>query len=175
MMLVKFITTFLVISSLMACKSNNDLPTVINLELEKYMGKWYEIARFPHRFEKDLKCVTAEYSLLENGKVKVINRGHLTENSDKVKSVEGSANMPDKNFPGRLKVTFFWPFYGNYYVVELDENYQYALVGAPSRNYLWILSRNSFLESSTYDMLIVSAQKNGFDISKLEKVPHDCN
>lgn len=148
------------------------LETVSDVNIEKYTGKWYEIARFPHRFEKDLSCVTAEYSLKENGKIKVLNKGVKPDGS--LTQIEGTATVPNKKKPGRLKVTFFWPFGAKYYILDLDKDYNYALVGHPSRNYLWILSREPNLEKADYQKLVDKAYELGFDTSKIEKVKQDC-
>ena len=160
---------------LMACQNNKDLPTIKDFDLEKYLGIWYEIARLPNRFEKGLDCCTAEYSLKENGKIKVVNRGRKLSDNGKFKSATGTAWIPDENFPGRLKVRFFWPFSGNYYIIELDKHYQYVLVGDPSRKYLWILSRKNALDEETYTYLEQIAAKNGFNVEMLMKVNQDCD
>ena len=117
------------------------LETVQNVDLNRYAGKWYEIARLPNRFEKGLVCVTAEYVMRDDGKIKVINKGHKEENIQETDIATGKAWQPDPKEPGRLKVQFFWPFSGKYYIFHLDEeNYQYVMVGDPSRKYFWILS-----------------------------------
>jgi apolipoprotein D and lipocalin family protein len=151
------------------------LLTVPGVDLEKYSGKWYEIARLPNSFEKGLFCVTAEYSLRDDGKINVLNSGRKENNPLKIKTARGKAKIPDKNEPGRLKVTFFWPFYGDYYIYHLDkENYQYALVGDPSRKYMWVLARNPHMNDSLYSELLAIARKNGFAVEDLMKVPQDC-
>lgn len=168
---------FLLVTSFafFSCGTGDSQPlaTVPVVNLEKYMGTWYEIARFPHRFEKDLTCVTATYTLKESGKVTVLNKGFNAEKG-KNKTAEGTAWVPDDSYPGRLKVRFFWPFAGDYYILDLDEDYSRVLVGAPDREYLWILSRTDQLNQETYDALVKKASSLGFDVSKLQKVPHDC-
>jgi apolipoprotein D and lipocalin family protein len=150
------------------------LTTVPNVDIMKYSGKWYEIARLPNSFEKGLVCCTAEYSLREDGKISVINTGK-EEASGKAKSVKGKAWVPDKNEPGRLKVQFFWPFAGKYYIFHLDnKKYQYALVGDPSRKYLWMLSRTPQINDSLYLELIEVASKYDFAVEKVIKVRQDC-
>jgi apolipoprotein D and lipocalin family protein len=168
------IIIFLLMVSLTSCKSTADLTTVEKVDLEKYTGTWYEIARLPNSFEKNMKCVTATYSLKENGKISVMNRGYLPDPKGKWKTAKGTAWIPDKEFPGRLKVTFFWPFAGNYYIMVLDEHYQYALVGDPTREYLWVLSRQQILDSDIYTRLMDHAGLKGFDIQKVLLVEHDC-
>jgi apolipoprotein D and lipocalin family protein len=166
-------TALTIMTTLNSCKTTNELSTVQKVDITKYLGTWYEIARLPNRFEKDMKCVTATYSLKKNGKIKVLNKGFkITKN--KYVSAKGTAWIPNNNFPGRLKVRFFWPFSGDYYIIALDENYQYALVGDPSRKYLWILSRTPVLDQKTYDMLVKLAKDKGFDTDNLLKIEHDC-
>jgi len=148
------------------------MDVVKNVNLERYMGTWYEIARFPHRFEKNLVGVTATYSLKPNGKVDVVNKGYKNALDGKPKKANAFAKVPDPAVKGRLKVFFFWPFGADYLILELDkENYQYALVGSSSENYLWILSRTPQMDPKTYDMLVSKAAQRGYDVSKLEMVP----
>ncbi|MBE0650753.1 MAG: lipocalin family protein [Bacteroidales bacterium] len=155
--------------------SSKDLPTVAKVDIHQYSGQWYEIARFPNRFERGLVCVTANYKVKENGKIEVINSGHRSDNIQKINAAKGTAWVPDDRFPGRLKVRFFWPFSGKYYIIALDRNYQYALVGDPSRKYLWILSRTKILSEDSYSKLLEIARENGFDTKKLIKINQDCN
>jgi len=168
-----FINLFLV---LISCQTNNKQLNVVKaVDLKKYAGKWYEIARLPNKFEKGLECVTANYTILENEKVEVLNQGHSTSDHSKVETAKGKAYVPDKNEPAKLKVTFFWPFYGDYWIIELDEDYQYALVGDPSRKYLWILGRQKIMEEITIQKLLEVARKNGFDVDNMEKIKQECS
>ena len=146
---------------------------VDNFKLEKYLGKWYEIARLDHSFERGLTQVTADYSLREDGGVKVLNRGYSAiENS--WKEAEGKAYFVKESNQGYLKVSFFGPFYGSYIVFELDhENYQYALVCGPDKSYLWILNRSPIMDEKIKNILIEKAAALGFDTSKLLFVDHD--
>lgn len=164
------------LSFFLSCKkSYQPLETVKTVDIKKYTGKWYEIARFPHSFEKHLKCVTAEYSIKKNGKIKVLNKGHEKDSPKEIDEAEGTAWIPNINEPAKLLVRFFWPFSGNYWIINLDEkNYQYVLIGEPSRKYLWILSRTKTLEESIFNDLVTTAKKNGFDVNKLERIKHDC-
>lgn len=161
--------------NLFSCKSAGELSTVTNVELERYSGKWYEIARLPNRFEKGMECITATYTLKDNGKVEVLNQGYSVKNKGKLNSAKGKAWVPDAKHQGRLKVSFFWPFSGDYYIIELGENYEYALVGAPSRKYLWILSRTKEIDDSLYLELLEKARTKGFDITSIIKVHQNCN
>ena len=159
-----------------SCSSQmKPLETIPNVDLERYTGKWYEIARLPNSFEKGLVCVTAEYSLRPDGKITVLNSGRKEEDTSKVKTAKGKAKVPNPEEPGRLKVTFFWPFYGDYYIFHLDEeNYQYALVGDPSRKYMWVLARNPHMDDALYAELLDIARKKDFAVEELLKVRQDC-
>jgi len=143
------------------------IAPIEGFELEKYLGKWYEIARLDHSFERDLIYVTAEYSLREDGGVRVINQGYDARR-DKWKKAEGRAYLVSAPNIGRLKVSFFGPFYGGYNILELDkEHYSYALVCGSSRSYLWILSRTPQLNAEIIERLIQKARELGFDVDKL--------
>ena len=159
-----------------SCKAQNEIidKTVVNeLDINKYLGKWYEIARYDHSFERDLVGVTATYSFREDGKIKVVNSGfEKTLNGEKSVAI-GKAKIPYKNVPSKLKVSFFWFFYGDYFVLDLDENYQWAIIGSSSDNYLWILSRTSTLEKNLYNELLDKLTNRGYDVNKLLKVKHE--
>ena len=141
--------------------------TVDSLDLARYMGRWYEIARFNHPFEKDLVGVTADYTLLPDGTIQVINSGYLNDFTGKYQTISGKAKMPDKKEPGKLKVSFFLWFYSDYFIFELDPDYQYALIGSSSDKYLWILSRMPHLSTSITSQLIQNAQARGYDSNAL--------
>jgi apolipoprotein D and lipocalin family protein len=172
--ILKTITMILLIS-LFSCGEDKELATVKNVSLTKYAGTWYEIARFPNSFEKGMDCVTATYTVLDNGKVEVRNKGRLVEKNNKWKDVKGKAWIPDSSEPGRLKVQFFWPFSGDYYIIDLAGDYSYSLVGSPSRDYLWVLCREKTLDKTTYDALLDKAKSFGFDTSKVEKINQVCS
>lgn len=143
-----------------------------NFELNRYLGTWYEIARLDHRFERGLSEVSATYSKRSNGRIDVINRG-LDKQTGKWKEAKGRAYFVGEPTVARLKVTFFWPFYGGYNVIKLDrENYSYALVCGPNRDYLWILSRTPTLDEEALQSLISTAKKLEFDTSQLIFVDH---
>lgn len=140
---------------------------VKQFELDKYLGKWYEIARLDHSFERGLEQVTAEYSLRENGEVLVKNRGFSME-KNKWSEVEGKAFFVGESREGYLKVSFFGPFYGSYVVFELDkENYQYAFVCGPNTSYLWLLSRTPTVAADLLSQFVEKAKKLGFESEKL--------
>ena len=139
----------------------------------KYMGKWYEIARLDHSFEKNLSNVSALYTAKENGEIGVLNRGY-NEKTGEWKQIEGKARFVGDETIGSLKVSFFGPFYGGYHIIELDRvNYSYAMVSGPSLSYLWILSRTKVLDEAIYSKLVTRAGALGFDTSKLIQVVHD--
>jgi apolipoprotein D and lipocalin family protein len=163
---MKKLITLLSFIGIISCKSQ-PLETVKVLDVRQYAGTWYEIARLPNKFEKNLEFVTATYELMENGKIKVTNRGISSIEPHKKSEVTGKAWVPDPAFPGKLKVQFFWPFAGPYWVIALDPDYRYALVGDPSRKYLWILSKDKQLNQETYLKLVQTARDMGFETDKL--------
>jgi apolipoprotein D and lipocalin family protein len=145
---------------------------VDDFRLENYLGKWYEIARLDHSFERGLSRITADYSLRKDGGVRVLNRGYSTKDNS-WKEAEGKAYFVEKSDVGYLKVSFFGPFYGSYIVFSLDKkSYQYSLVSGPDKSYLWILSRRPTLNADIKDMLIKKAAEAGFDTGKLIFVNH---
>ena len=145
---------------------------VKEFELDKYLGKWYEIARLDHSFERGLEQVTAEYSLREGGGVRVKNRG-FSKKKNKWSEAEGKAFFVGKSSEGYLKVSFFGPFYGSYVVFELDkENYQYAFVSGPNTSYLWFLSRTPTVEKDLLEKFVQRARELGFDTENLIYVNH---
>ncbi len=170
-------TILLIISVLLClnCKTQNNKAminktTIKEFKLEKYLGTWYEIARFPHSFEKDLVGVTATYSLGKDGRIDVLNQGYKKSFHGEQKAAYGKAKVT--NTPGKLKVAFFLFFYAEYNVLELDSmNYQWALIGSKTPDYLWILSRAPHMEKDLYDELKQKALERGYDISRLLLVP----
>jgi lipocalin len=171
----KILFMLLLMPMLLFCSGKkSNLEVVEEVDLEKYTGTWYEIARLPNRFEKGLKCVTATYKMREDGKITVINRGHRIDNPQEKEEVTGWAKVPNKNEPGKLKVTFFWPFFGKYWILRLDSEYEYALVGSPSRKYLWILSRHKKIDEELYNTLLAEARNKGFNTSAMIKTAQDC-
>jgi len=159
-----------VVVNLASCQQNKnniemDNSTVKQLDLQRYLGTWYEIARFDHSFERGLLGVTATYSMRDDGKIKVLNQGYENTLDGKLSVAEGKAKLTDD--PGKLKVSFFWIFYADYFVMELDENYQWALIGSKSDKYLWILSRTPKLGDKVKNLILHHATKRGYDTSKL--------
>jgi apolipoprotein D and lipocalin family protein len=148
-----------------------ELKTVEHVDVKKYMGTWFEIAKFPQRFEKGLVGITANYTLLSNGKVRVINSGHKVDFNGKLKTIEGKAWIVDTVTNAKLKVSFFWPFAADYWILDLGKDYEYSVVGEESRKYLWILSRTPQMEDAIYTELLKRLQQKGFDVSKIERIP----
>lgn len=149
-----------------------NVKPVDNFKLENYLGKWFEIARMDHSFERGLTQVTADYSLRDDGSVRVLNRGYSAK-ENLWKEVEGKAYFVKRSDQGYLKVSFFGPFYGSYIVFGLDqENYQYSLVCGPDKSYLWILARGPKIKEGIKDILLAKAAAAGFDTSKLIFVDH---
>lgn len=146
---------------------------VENFELNKYLGKWYEVARLDHSFERGLTQVSANYSLKSDGSVLVINRGFSAVNNE-WKEAEGKAYFVNSDSEGYLKVSFFGPFYGSYVVFELEKsNYQYAFVSGPNTDYLWLLSRNKTVEPEVIAKFKTMSAERGFNINDLIYVRHD--
>jgi apolipoprotein D and lipocalin family protein len=146
--------------------SKPPLETVRSVDLKRYLGKWYEIARYPNRFEK--KCVsdvTANYTLREDGKITVLNS--CVEKDGKINQSKGTAKVVDRNSNAKLKVTFFWPFYGNYWIIGLDPEYRFAVVSEPGRKYLWILSRTPQMEPKLYESALRIVRDKGLEPSRL--------
>ncbi len=147
------------------------LEVVPYVDLERYVGTWYEIARFPHRFQKDCLGSKATYTLLEDGKIGVINQCYKGSLQGEISSVQGKAWVVDKKTNAKLKVRFFWPFTGDYWIIDLGEKYGYAVVGHPQRRYLWILSRTPEMDEDLYDRILKRLNEQFYDISKLIKTP----
>ncbi|WP_226703361.1 lipocalin family protein [Microbulbifer elongatus] len=137
-----------------------------DFELNRYLGKWYEIARLDHSFERGLSRVTADYTLRDDGGVRVLNRGFAAEKSE-WQEAEGKAYFIGAPNVGHLKVSFFGPFYGSYIIFELDESYRYAMVAGPSKSYLWLLSRTPTVSKAVKARFIKRAGELGFDTDAL--------
>jgi apolipoprotein D and lipocalin family protein len=142
------------------------LEVVPHVELEKYLGKWYEIAHLPAKFQEGCNETTATYTLSKDGSISVLNQS--TKNG-KIKQAKGKAKVVDKNSNAKLKVTFFWPFYGDYWIIKLGNDYDYSVVGTPNLKYLWILSRTPQMDDKLYSQLIEYVKSKGFDVNKLIK------
>jgi apolipoprotein D and lipocalin family protein len=147
------------------------LNNLQQVDINRYTGKWYEIARFPHRFERGLVGVTATYNLKPDGKIEVINQGFQDSLNGPLRTAVGKAKIVSKEGKGHLKVSFFWIFYADYFILALDqENYNYALIGSSTPDFLWVLSRTPKIEPELLDKILKRAEELGYDLSKVELV-----
>jgi len=170
---MKIISVWIVLLLLTGCSGMpSNVSPVNNFELDRYLGKWYEVARLDHSFERGLDKVTAEYSMREDGGVAVVNRGYSTEDNE-WQEANGRAYFVNGSDEGHLKVSFFGPFYGSYVVFYLDkEQYQYAAVSGPDNSYLWLLSRTPELSPEIITTFKAMAKARGFATSELIYVNH---
>ncbi len=150
-------------------KGSQTLDVVPHVDLTKYLGKWYEIAHLPTRFQEGCTDTTATYTLANGGSITVLNE---CRRQGKVKQAKGKAKVVDKTTNAKLKVTFFWPFSGDYWIIKLGTDYEYAVVGTPNRKYLWILSRTPHMEDTLYTQLLEFVESNGFNVTRLIKTSH---
>ncbi|MDO6763020.1 lipocalin family protein [Agarivorans sp. 1_MG-2023] len=164
---------FVAVLLISACSGKPEgIEPVSNFQLQKYLGTWYEVARLDHSFERGMSHVTATYSLRDDGKVTVLNKG-FSEQEQQWFEAEGIAQFVDSPDIGHLKVSFFRPFYGAYVVFALDEqDYQYALVAGPNRKYLWLLARTPDLAHQVKRDLVHEAKDLGYDVDALIYVDH---
>lgn len=160
-----------ILTNCLISQTKMDVSTVQELDLDKYLGTWYEIARFDHKFERGLQGVTATYSMRPDGKIKVVNQGYKGSLEGEKSSALGKAKLTDE--PGKLKVSFFWIFYAGYNILELDKNYQWALIGSDTDKYLWILSRTPTLDQDILQKILAKAENRSYDTSKLIWVEHN--
>ena len=151
----------------MGSKSLGDLETAKNVELNRYIGKWFEIARIEQRFEKGCVGSTAEYSLRADGKIAVKNTCRVRSCSGRISKAKGVARVVDLKNNAKLKVSFFWPFEGDYWILELDPEYNYAVVGSPDRKSFWILSRTPTLPNDLVQSILSHFQTKGFSLDKV--------
>jgi apolipoprotein D and lipocalin family protein len=146
------------------------LRTVEHVDLQRYMGKWYEIATIPMSFQKGCVGVSADYTLRPDGDVDVVNTCHPERLDAPARTAKGKAWSVDPS-GAKLEVRFFWPFHGSYWIIDLDPEYRWAVVGHPSREYLWILSRTPQMDAGTYDGILERLRAQGYDLSLLLKTP----
>lgn len=161
----------LVVVAHLSLAADAPLKTVDHVDLRRYAGKWYEIARYPNRFQRDCDTdTTADYVLRDDGRVRVVNA--CRKKGGAIKTARGTAKVLDKTSNSKLKVTFFWPFYGDYWIIGLSKNYDYALIGDPDRKYLWILSRTPNMDESTYRQVLEQIRCAGYDPARLQRTRH---
>jgi apolipoprotein D and lipocalin family protein len=162
------------LSLLFGCSNYPPLEVVKSVDINKYAGKWYEIARLPNSFEKNCVCVTAEYFLTDEDFIKVLNSCRKDDINGEIKTAEGKAFVVPNSNNAKLKVQFFWPFKGNYWIIELADDYSYAVVGDQSREYLWILSRTAKIDEGLFSSLLEKIKSKGFDVTQLIKTKQEC-
>jgi len=139
------------------------------VDLKRYIGTWYEIARFPNSFQEGCVGTSATYTLREDGKINVLNQCWRGTLNGEISSAKGTAWVVDEKTNAKLKVSFFWPFSGHYWIIDLGENYEYAVVGHPDRKYLWILSRSLEMDEELYNRIIERLKLQLYDTSRLMK------
>lgn len=143
------------------------LEVVPFVDLARYVGRWYEISRYPNRFQEGCVGSRATYTLRSDGKIGVLNECLEDSFSGKLRNAKGTAKVVDTNSNAKLKVSFFWPFYGDYWIIDLGKDYEYAVVGHPGRIYLWILSRTKNMDEKLYREILERLKANGYDTSRL--------
>lgn len=154
-----------------AAQSNTRRPllTVNSVNLDRYSGIWYEIARYPNRFQRDCQSGTTAKYTLKDGRVQVVNS--CRQKDGRIRTVRGTARIADNETNAKLRVTFFWPFSGDYWIIGLSPDYRYAIVGEPKRKYLWILSRTPEMDEATYRTIVEEIRAAGYDPQNLIKTP----
>lgn len=168
---MKILISFITICLAFTCLAQAPLETVPYVDVNKYMGKWNEIASFPQRFQKGCNCTEANYSLNENKTVKVVNK---CIKDGKLKTATAKAKVKDPVTNAKLSVQFMWPFKGKYWIIDLADDYSYAVVGHPNRKYLWILSRTKTMDDRLYEKIVERCKTKGFDVSLLKKTYQLC-
>ncbi len=164
---LKFISLIILLMTTTVAQSQK-LETVPNVDLKKYAGKWYEIASYPQRFQKGCHCTTAEYTLSERGYVIVENRCNKDSVNGRQSYIKGKAFVEKGSGNSKLKVQFFWPFKGKYWIIDLANDYSYAVVSHPNRKYLWILSRTPKMNENLYQQILTRLKEKGFDLTKIQ-------
>ena len=169
MMSKTFINLFMLIILMNpAITKSQILQTVSSVDLKKYCGKWYEIACYPQQFQKGCNCTTAEYTLSEKGFVIVENRCNKDSVDGQQSYIKGKAFVERNSGNAKLKVQFFWPFKGKYWIIDLADDYSYAVVSHPNKKYLWILSRSPKMNDTLYEQIQSRLKEKGFDLLKLK-------
>ena len=168
---LKWILIFLFLLITASCMHVKDtlpsLQVVSFVNIDRYTGTWYEIARYPHKFQKGCVGSRATYTLRDDGKLSVLNECYEESDKSKLSSVKGKAWIVDKNTNAKLKVSFFWPFSGDYWIIDLGRDYEYAVIGHPKREYLWILSRTQAVDEQVYEGILNRLKEQHYDTSRL--------
>ncbi len=166
---LKYLALLLGVWAMTCAARAQDVTAVAHVDLNRYLGRWYEIASFPMFFQRHcLRNTQAEYSLNKHGDILVYNH---CETANGLETAHGHAHVVPGSHSARLRVSFFWPFYGNYWIIGLDDQYQWAVVGEPGRDYLWVLARKPQLSPSELHKALITAQAQGYDLSKLRYTP----
>jgi apolipoprotein D and lipocalin family protein len=169
--MIKAVLLVILVMAVGACstvRSNiKPLQVVPYVEIERYLGTWYNIARYPNWFQKDCFDSRADYRLRQDGDLKVLNTCYKGGPEGPLDAARGKAWVVDRQSNAKLKVSFFWPFSGNYWIIDLDEDYRYVVVGEPNRKYLWIMARRPFLDINTYNAILARLVEQGYDPEKL--------
>lgn len=165
-MKIALVTGSLLIAALVSAASAPPLDIVPHLDLKRYVGRWYEIASFPQRFQKGCIDSRADYRFRDDGDIEVLNS---CLKDGKIDTAKGKAWVVDRTTNAKLKVSFFWPFRGDYWIIELGKDYEYAVVSAPSMKYLWVLAREPKMDEAQYEAIIGRLKERGFDISRLQR------
>ncbi len=163
-----FFVTILLAACTTSGSKSPPLTVVPQVDLARYTGRWYEIASFPQRFQKGCTDSRAEYRIRQDGNVEVLNS---CLRDGKVDTVKGKAWVVDRKTGAKLKVSFFWPFRGDYWIIDLGKDYEYAVVSAPSMKYLWILSRSPQMDEQLYREIVRRLKERGFETAKLNRTP----
>ena len=161
----------LLTSTAISCANYPVLDVVPRVEIDRYVGKWYEIASIPVSQQEGCSCTVAEYSVIEEGVLRVVNTCKKEGETDQA---EGKAFVVPNSNNAKLRVQFFWPFRGDYWVLELDDDYRWAVVGVPSRKYVWVLSRSPLIDEETLKLLLERIAAKGFDVAKIQRTVHNC-
>jgi len=173
MNVTKWLVISVFLSGMVSCMHMKDtlppLQVVPYVDLNRYTGVWYEIARYPHRFQAGCVESRATYTLRDDGKISVLNECNEESDRSKVRSAKGKAWVVDTATNAKLKVSFFWPFSGDYWIIDLGNDYEYAVIGHPGRKYLWILSRTKKMDESVYEGILTRLKQQHYDTSKLIK------
>ena len=143
------------------------LRTVAHVDLGRYVGTWYEIANFPQSFQRGCTATTATYTIREDGDIDVLNRCRKGSPDGEEKSARGRARVVDRSTNAKLEVSFFRPFWGDYWIIDLADDYSYAVVGHPGRDYLWILSRTPTMPDAIYQAILGRLRAEGYETSRL--------
>ncbi len=169
MKIIGLLPLIIVLGFAEAAAQQKPLEVVRRVDLNRYLGTWYEIATIPQRFQKDCVGVTATYTLRDDGKIDVLNTCRKKTLDGELKTAKGKAWVVDKKTNAKLKVQFFWPFRGDYWIIELAPEYQYAVVGHPNRKYLWILCRTPQMDEELYQDLVQRIANKGYDPSLIKR------